>query len=116
MKAYDSVEDYFADASDAHRAELQRLRALVKRTVPEAVEQISYGMPAFKYKNKPLFYYGAFKNHISVFPTPGPIVDLGDQIDQYKTGKGTLSYSVDKPMPDSIIFALLDARKAHIDA
>jgi uncharacterized protein YdhG (YjbR/CyaY superfamily) len=54
------VNATLAAAPGEHRAALQRIRETVQAIVPEAVEAISYGLPAFKYKGKPLAGY-AFK-------------------------------------------------------
>jgi hypothetical protein len=40
----------------------------VRRNIPDAEEATSYGMPAFKYKKRPLLGFSVSKNHLSVFP------------------------------------------------
>jgi Domain of unknown function (DU1801) len=63
-----SFDQYLATLPEPERAELERIRQLVRRAVPEAEEATSYGMPAFKYKKRPLLGLRASKNHLSVFP------------------------------------------------
>ena len=116
MKLYASPDQYLAEQSTANRQELTRIRRLVRKLVPKAEESISYGIPAFKYKDKPLIYYAAFKDHLSVFPTSGPIAELENQLSEYKTGKGTISFTLAKPLPDSIIEKLVMVRVAQIDS
>ena len=54
-----SFDDYLATLPDAQKAELERIRELVRRTVPDAEERTSYGMATFKYKNGPLVGFWA---------------------------------------------------------
>ncbi len=67
-----AVDQYLTTVPKPKKQELERIRAIVRKVAPEAIELISYMMPAFKYKNKPLVYYAAFKEHLSLFPTSGP--------------------------------------------
>jgi hypothetical protein len=47
-----SFDEYFASLSGPDRAELERIRQLALRVVPDAEEGTSYGMPALKYKGR----------------------------------------------------------------
>ena len=97
------VDAYIAGVEPNMRTELERIRALVKKTTPDAVESVSYGMPAYKYKGKPLIYYAAFKNHMSVFPTPDPAAQLHDRLSSYKVSKGTIQFQLTEPIPYDLI-------------
>ncbi|SNT48468.1 protein of unknown function (DU1801) [Asanoa hainanensis] len=59
-----TIDEYLRDVDAPRRAELERIRALVKRLVPDAEEAIYYGMPALKYKKRALVYFTASKKHI----------------------------------------------------
>ena len=67
------VDDYLKNLPEPQKAELERIRKIVKQTVPEAEEVISYGVPGFKYKGKYLITFAAFKDHLSLFPGSAPI-------------------------------------------
>lgn len=97
------------------RAELERVRSLVKKLVPDAVESISYMMPAFKYRGKPLVYYSVFKDHMSLFPTSGPTETLAAKLEGYKVSKGTIQFTLEKPLSDELIGEIVLNRKAEID-
>ena len=109
------VDAYLAGIEPNMRTELERIRALVKKIAPDAVESVSYGMPAYKYKGKPLIYYAAFKNHMSVFPTPDPAAQLHDRLSSYKVSKGTIQFTLDHSLPDDLIEQLVLVRKQQID-
>jgi len=103
-------------APKEHHAALQLIREMVQTTVPEAVEAISYGMPAFKYKGKPLAGYASKKDHCSFFPMSGDIVGkLKNELKGFKTSKGGVQFQPDQPIPIPVLKKLILARKAEID-
>jgi uncharacterized protein YdhG (YjbR/CyaY superfamily) len=65
------IDDYLADLGDSQRVELERIRRIVLDRVPDAEEGRSYGMPAFRYKRKPLLGFAALKEHQPVPVQPG---------------------------------------------
>lgn len=112
-----TVKEYLHKISPEEQAEYQRLRAIVLSIVPDAVEVMSYGLPTLKHKDKPLLYFGAFKNHMSVFPTPEPVLNMQAQgkLTEFKVSKGTVQFTADKPLPKKIIVSMLELRLAAIN-
>lgn len=109
-----TVDEYLVSITPVQKAEFERIRKIVKKAVPDTVEVISYGIPTFKYKGKFLLYFGAFKNHMSLFP--GPTTEaMKDKLKDFKLGKGTIQFTSDKPVPEPIIKELLINRVAVID-
>ena len=75
MKKPTTVEEYFAAVPEPHRTTLETLRQRIRAAAPEgATERLSYGMPSFHYK-KGLVCYAAFKNHCSLFPMSGRVLE-----------------------------------------
>ena len=68
------IDDYLEDLGDTQRAELERIRRIILDRVPDAEEGRSYGMPAFRYKRKPLLGFAARKDHLSLFPFSSHVV------------------------------------------
>jgi uncharacterized protein YdhG (YjbR/CyaY superfamily) len=108
------IDDFLQDIPSPERAELERIRRIVKTTVPDAEETISYAMPAFKYKDKPLVYFNAFKDHMSLFPTSEPTEVLHDKLKDYKVSKGTIQFTLDNPLPEPLIKEILEVRLGQI--
>lgn len=108
------IDDYLKNVSPEHKAELERVRKIVKTVVPDAEETISYGIPAFKYNGQPLLYFAAFKNHMSLFPTSGPTEALKDKLKDFVVSKGTIQFTVEKPIPDTLIKEILLNRLGNI--
>lgn len=109
------IDAYLDGVTASQRKVLEHIRQLIAQTVPEAEETISYEMPTFKYKKKNLIHFAAFKNHLSIFPTPGPMNHMEESLKPYRTGKGTLQFTEDAPIPDALIKELLIIRKQSID-
>ena len=109
-----TIAEYLKNITPPQKAEFERIRKIVKSIVPDAEEAISYGIPTFKYKGTYLIYFGAFKNHMSVFP--GAPVAIKDKLKDYKLGKGTIQFTEEKPLPDSIIRELVSNRLSEISS
>ncbi len=108
------VDTYLASLAEPERAELERIRQIIHQTVPGVEEVISYGMPGFKYNGHILVWFAAFKDHMSLFPTGGPIKTLKDKLKHYKVSKGTIQFTLDNPLPEPLIKEILHQRLDEI--
>jgi len=108
------VEAYLAKVPEPARATLEKLRATIRAAAPkDATEEISYGMPAFRYKGG-LVGYAAFKAHCSFFPMSGSLLDdFAGELKDYRTSKGTLQFAQDKPLPAALVKKMVKARVAQ---
>ncbi len=98
------VDAYLATVPEQQRAALQHLRETVKAAAPDAVETISYSMPAFRHNGRVLVYYAAFKDHCSLFPASGAVFDsLAAELAAYRTSKGTIQFTAEQPLPDELV-------------
>jgi uncharacterized protein YdhG (YjbR/CyaY superfamily) len=99
------------------RAALRSLRRTIAAAAPEAVEAISYALPAFKYRGRPLVSYGAAKTHVAFYcMSPAAMERHKDLLAGYDTTKGSIRFQPDDPLPDSLITTLVKARMAETDA
>lgn len=112
----EGVEAYLAKVPEPARTTLQKVRAIIRSVVPkETTEGLSYGMPAFRYRGT-LVAYAAFKDHCSFFPMQASLIDeMKDELAGYRTSKGTLQFSVDKPLPAALVKKMVKARVAEND-
>ncbi len=111
MAAPTSVEDYLAALPEGSRAALEKLRTTIKTAAPEATETISYQMPAFKDHGRILVYYAAFKDHYSLYPASNAVMEvLGEELKPYFSGKGTIRFDADKPLPVALVEKIVKAR------
>lgn len=111
------IDAYLATLPDEQRAALQDLRTTIRRAAPEAEEAISYSLPAFKYRDRPLVSYGAAKNHCSFYCMSPAVMDAhSDELAAYDTSKGTIRFPPSEPLPGALIEKLVKARLAETDA
>ncbi|MDB5198826.1 MAG: hypothetical protein JWO92_789 [Chitinophagaceae bacterium] len=116
MKTFATVEEYLSDVPGDKRKALEHLRKTIWAVVPKAEEYISYGMPTFKH-NGPLVSYAAFKEHCSLFPWNATLVKkYAEELKAYKTSKGTIQFTVDKPLPVSLVKTLIKERMKENEA
>jgi uncharacterized protein YdhG (YjbR/CyaY superfamily) len=88
----------------AARAVLEKLRRTIRAAAPEAIETISYNMPTFKQDARFLCSYAAYKNHFSLFPASSAVMEAyGGELRPYFSGKGTLRFTADNPIPDALL-------------
>lgn len=103
MENYESVEAYIAHFPEVIQHQLKQIREIIKRLAPDAVESISYGMPAYKLHKKPLVYFAAFKNHIGFYATPSGHTAFVEDLSIYKQGKGSVQFPLNQPIPYALI-------------
>lgn len=103
------MDEYLVQvSSEDARASLSQLRAIIRDEVPEAEEVISYGIPTYKL-NGFVASFAAFKNHCSFFPGH-TVADFADALRGYKIAKGTIQFPHHKPLPESLVRAIIRAR------
>jgi uncharacterized protein YdhG (YjbR/CyaY superfamily) len=111
-----SFDEYFASLPEQDRAELERIRRLALRAVPEAEEGTSYGMPALKYRGRPLLGVAATKTHLSVFPfSPEAIEAARDALAGFDVSKGTVRFTPENPLPDTAVEQLVANRLRELE-
>jgi uncharacterized protein YdhG (YjbR/CyaY superfamily) len=111
-----NVDEYIAAAREPARGRLKEMRAAIRAAVPaDAVEIISYQIPAFALK-RVLVWYGAFSEHCSLFPTASVIEEFKDELAGFTTSKGTVQFPLSNGLPTALIKKLVTARVAALTA
>ncbi|MHA8102547.1 iron chaperone [Aquirufa nivalisilvae] len=108
--AYQSIDHYIESQEVDKHDRLQVIRKIMHQLIPGAVEVISYHMPAFKWKGKIVAYFGAFKDHISLFPHASCIEAFQDQSKNYVMSKGTIQFPMNKELPQGLIREMIQFR------
>jgi uncharacterized protein YdhG (YjbR/CyaY superfamily) len=97
------IDEYIAGFPKDIQKILEQVRATIKKAAPEAEERISYEIPAFYLHDRYLVYFAAFKAHIGFYPTPAGTDAFKKALSAYKTGKGSVQFPLDKPIPLKLI-------------
>jgi len=98
-----NVDDYIGESPEAIRDRLHRLREIICREAPDAVESISYMMPAYKMNGKPLVYFGWYPGHIGFYATPSGHEAFAAELAGYKQGKGSVQFPHSLPLTEDLI-------------
>ncbi|HYF10319.1 MAG TPA: DUF1801 domain-containing protein [Candidatus Paceibacterota bacterium] len=102
LKKPATVSEYISTAPKERQKKLREMRAILKKVVPKVTEEIKWGVPVFSL-HRILFAYAAFKNSINFMPTPSAMKPFKKELSTYKTGKGSIQFSYDKPLPTGLI-------------
>ena len=109
MQKPKSVEAYIAGSPKEVRGKLKEMRAIIRKTAPNAVERISYGMPYYGYKGR-LIYFRLNQAHIGLYiPTP-VIAEHKKELKGYETTSATVRLPLNKKLPFALIKKLVRAR------
>src|SRR5688572_4166848 len=103
MGPVETIDQYIGRFPKEVQALLQTFRRTIQAEAPDAVEAISYQMPAFKLHGKNLVYFAAAKNHIGFYPTPSAVAAFEKELSGYKTAKGSIQFPMDQPLPLPLI-------------
>lgn len=109
-KSYTTVDEYIANYPDGVQAMLQQVRKAIRQAAPEAVESVSYMMPAYKLNGRPLVYFGGYAHHIGFYAVPTGIAAFKRELAGYKTSKGAVQFPLDEPMPLDLITRMVKYR------
>lgn len=99
-----TVDEYIASQPEASRELLERVRGVIRKTVPDALELISYKMPAYTLNGADLLHFAGWKQHYSLYLASERIIaTFKDDLAPYKVSKGTISFPLSKPVPEQLI-------------
>lgn len=98
-----SIDEYIAEFPPATQRVLEELRALIGESAPGASETIAYAIPTFDLGGKHLVHFAGFAKHVGLYPAPSGLETFKDDLEPYKTGKGSVQFPLDRPLPTDLI-------------
>ena len=104
------IQQYISQFSESIQKRLSRIREIFFEEVPDADEAIKYLMPTIIWHGN-LIHYGAFKNHIGLYPLPNVLEQLKEEIREYTAGKGSIQFDNTKELPEDLIRTIVKMRK-----
>jgi uncharacterized protein YdhG (YjbR/CyaY superfamily) len=112
-----NFSEYLATVPAPARGNLVKMHSVIRSTMPrDAIETISYRIPAFKNKTGVLVWFAGFSDHCSLFPTASVIGMFKHELRDFSTSKGTIHFPIDKPLPTALIREIVKARLAQIQS
>lgn len=104
-----TVTEFIAATDRPARERLREIRQAVRAAAPKAIESLKWGMPAHSYQ-RILVMYGAFKNHVSLFPGTPTVRAFRKELAGYQTSGSTVKFPLDRPVPSALVRRLVAAR------
>jgi uncharacterized protein YdhG (YjbR/CyaY superfamily) len=80
-----TIAEYKPAAPKGAQKALREMRAILKEAAPRATEGLKWG------------------SHLSFMPTPSAMKPFKKELAKYETGKGSIQFAYDKPLPRALI-------------
>lgn len=114
-KKPETFEQYAAGFPVEVQMKMKQLYEIIIEADNKAEPCISYGMPAFKHKGKPLAYFAAFKNHVGLYPTSTPIKAFESDLGKFNYSKGAIQFPHESKLPVTLIRRIIKFKAREID-
>jgi len=98
-----SIDEYIETVPEDVRPVLEKIRRIIRKAAPGAVERIAYQIPTMTLDGKNLMHFAAFKDHVSVYPIPSGPASFEKELRPYIKGKGTIAFPLDAPIPYGLV-------------
>lgn len=108
----DTIDAYISGFPQDTQEILQEIRKCIRKVAPEAKETIKYAMPTFVLHEN-LVHFAAYQNHIGFYPTPTGIESFNKELSVYKSGKGSVQFPLNEPIPYKLITEIVKYRVAE---
>ncbi len=107
-----SIDEYIAEFPPETQKVLEELRALIRAAAPDATETISYAIPTFDL-NGHLVHFAGYERHIGFYPTGSGVAAFKEELQPYKSGKGSVRFPLGRPLPTGLIRRIVEFRVAE---
>lgn len=104
-----NMDQYINEFPKDVREILNKIRETIKKVAPDAEESIRYAIPTF-ILNGNLVHFAAFKKHIGFYALPSGNEAFQKELSIYKTGKGSIQFPLNKPIPYDLITKIVKYR------
>ena len=106
-----TVDEYLDGFTSEQKAQLTKLRQIIRETLPDTDEALKWGAPATLDKDGMiLIVFSGHKQHMNIVGTPSTKDALEKDLIGYETGKGSVKLAYDKPLPESLIKKMVKYR------
>ena len=97
---------------------LQELRSIIKEAAPEAIEILNYKVPSFTLvpggKRDQQIMIAGYERFVGFYPFPTTMAEFSYELTDYKQGKGSVQFPLNKPLPKDLIIRMVRFRREEI--
>jgi uncharacterized protein YdhG (YjbR/CyaY superfamily) len=114
QKTYQTIDEYIEDQPKAVQNALNVLRECILKAAPDASETFNYNIPAFTLveggKRDQQIMMAGYPNHVGLYPHPTTMENFSADLSDYKTGKGSVQFPLDQPIPKALVVKMVKYR------
>jgi uncharacterized protein YdhG (YjbR/CyaY superfamily) len=118
MPNYETIDDYIADQPEATRKKLQELREIILEAVPDATQVLNYKVPSFILipdgKRDQQIMMAGYAKFVGFYPFPTTMEKFSKELKDFKQGKGSVQFPLDKPLPKDLIKKMVEFRRKEL--
>jgi uncharacterized protein YdhG (YjbR/CyaY superfamily) len=112
-----SVPAYIAAQPAKVQRALKKMRAAIRKALPDAEEVISYRMPAYKLDESVVVYFAGWKEHVALYPgDAATVAAFKGELQPYVRSKGTIRFPLDEELPVKLIARIAKHRAGLVAA
>jgi len=118
MPDFETIDDYIAAQPAEVQKALQELRNIIKEAAPDAIEVLNYKVPSFTLvpngKRDQQIMMAGYAKFIGFYPFPTTMEKFAHELKDFKQGKGSVQFPLNKPLPKDLIIRMVKYRKEEI--
>ena len=112
---YNSVAEYINAQPEQTRKVLLELKDCILKVKPDATELLNYNIPSYALvengKREQQIMIAGYKKHVGLYPHPTTLEKFEPELTEYKRGKGSVQFPLDKSLPKDLIIRMITYRK-----
>lgn len=116
---FKSVEAYFNAQPEKTKKALIELKECILKVVPNATELFNYNIPGYALvedgKREQQIMIAGYMKHVGLYPHPTTIEKFDSELSEFKKGKGSVQFPLDKPLPKKLIESMVQYRIALLE-
>ena len=118
MPNFETIDDYIANQSKEAQKVLKELRSIINEAAPDSIEVLNYKVPSFILvqggKRDQQIMMAGYSKFVGFYPFPTTMEEFSDELKDYKQGKGSVQFPLDKPLPKDLIIRMVKFRREEI--
>lgn len=108
-KSPSTIDEYIQSFPKEVQTILTNVRNTIREAAPNSSEAIRYAIPTF-IQGGNLVHFAAFRSHIGFYALPSGNTKFQKELANYKVGKGSIQFPLDKPIPFDLIRKIVKFR------
>lgn len=114
MEIPNTVENYINMQSKETRKKLIELKECILKVNPKATELLNYNILAYSFvkggKREQQIMIAGYKKHVGLYPHPTTMEKFDSELSEFKKGKGSVQFPLNKPLPIDLIEKMIRYR------